>query len=532
MYTLFITYVITIFLSLFSTIVMSYVSMATPIGPWIGPTLVLCGMLLFKVFVARNYTNQLALAVGAGSIGGIITTAIGFSFPAIYFLDPSLFNQWLSQPLYFSLLLTVFSLCAGGFGIALANSFEHKVMVEENLAFPIGQLIYKMICVQDQVRKAYELMIGFCATILFSVFRVLHWIPAQITLMSQRSFASFTLPLLRLDLDLWPMLLAIGFVTGHVIAVPLLVGALSKIMIVEPINTNFFVSVASSDFILAFCSGMVLSGTIMSFIKLPATLYKAIRKIGSGQSSHLSKGMFTQSTMSDLLQLVFFSCALVLFFIYLQFSFLAILFTIVCIAIASYELVYIAGEIGLAPLGRFATFVMIPAMFLFRLNMVQSIMIATAVELVGGVAADCLFGRKIAQLASIKRSTMQRFQYAGLVISSLALGIVFWLFITSLGLGSDVLFAYKAQSRQLLLQAGAFNFYVLCIGFIFGHLLSYLKINPMLVLGGLLMPLNISLGLIVGGLSALYTKDKERLYPFWSGVFAANSLWMLFKAFV
>jgi len=51
----------------------------------------------------------------------------------------------------------------------------------------------------------------------------------------------------------------------------------------------------------------------------------------------------------------------------------------------------------------------------------------------------------------------------------------------------------------------------------------------MLVLGGLLMPINITLGLVVGGLFALLPTDREEWYPFWSGVFAGNSIWMLIR---
>ena len=70
----------------------------------------------------------------------------------------------------------------------------------------------------------------------------------------------------------------------------------------------------------------------------------------------------------------------------------------------------------------------------------------------------------------------------------------------------------------------------MALGFMFGFLLKELKVAPSLVLGGILMPLNISLGLIAGGLMTLFTKNKEEWYPLWSGVFAANSLWMLLKA--
>jgi hypothetical protein len=35
--------------------------------------------------------------------------------------------------------------------------------------------------------------------------------------------------------------------------------------------------------------------------------------------------------------------------------------------------------------------------------------------------------------------------------------------------------------------------------------------------------------LIAGGLSTYLVKEKEEQYPFWSGVYATNSLWIFIK---
>src|SRR5260221_12700867 len=146
----FIAIILSIALSLFSTIVMSYVSLATPIGPWIAPTLVFIGLLISKV-IARITNSSLSYAVSAGSIGGILATACAFSFPTIYFLDPALFNTWMSSPLFFSVMLGCFSFLAGAFGILVADMAEKTLICTQNLAFSVGQIVYKMIVVQNQI---------------------------------------------------------------------------------------------------------------------------------------------------------------------------------------------------------------------------------------------------------------------------------------------------------------------------------------------------------------------------------------------
>lgn len=530
-----ITIFASILLSIFSTAVMSYIAMATPIGPWIAPTLALMIMPIFSLlFRNGGYTSHVGLATFAGSIGGILATGMGFSFPTLYFLNPELFNSWMAQPVHFVALLAVLSLAAGGFGLLIANLLEHKFLEEEKLAFPVGQLVYKMIAVHNQAKKAFDLALGFIGTAVFCIvqdgilgFR--GFVPKALTLLPKFNIGALHVPLIRLDI--WPMVWAIGFVTGHVIAVPLAVGALSKIFIIDPLNQIFFTSITNIEFILAFCSGMVISGTLLSFISAPKMLYKTIKKIVSNGRNNFK---FNNTTFGlarlhvfELGVLLIFLCA---FLSYLEFSLIAQVYLLLFTAMCTYEIASQAGKMGLARLGMFATFVMVPAMLLFNLTMFQIVMIATFVEICGGVAADVLFGRKMAKLAGIAQLQMERYQWLGLLISSLSVGIVFWLLINQFHLGSPELFALKAQNRQLLINAHNFNLYVLAIGFVFGFFLKETKVNPSLVLGGILMPISISLGLIVGGMLTMLTKDKEEWYPLWSGVFAANSVWMLVKA--
>ena len=516
---------LTIFLlGSFSTAVMSYISMATPIGPWIAPTLVLIGLTLFNGLRQKEYDEQLALVTAAGSVGGIVATALGFSLPTLYFLDPALFNSWLDRPFYFCTLIAALVLAAGSFGIWIANFFEYQLIVVERRSFPIGQLVHKMIAAHNQARKALDLMVGFFGTILFSfaqdgLYLFRSFIPKSITLINTVTIGMWRVP--SIQFALWPLLWAIGFTTGHVIAIPLLVGAVSKIVLVDPLNQIFFQNLSNMDFVLAFCSGMILASTLFGLVKMPLLFFNTLKKVNVGSISHYAV------TRYHLMQAAMLLLFLTIFLQYFHFPLLAQWYIIVFTFICTYQIIMIAGDIGLAPLGRFATFVMVPAMFIFNLDYVQLVLIATFVEIAGGVAADILFGKKLAYLSSIESKKMGYYQYIGLIVSALVVGIVFWLLIYHFKLGSESLFAYKAQSRQLLINAQYFDYKVLLLGFIFGYALRLGAINPMLVLGGLLMPINISLGLVFGGLITYFTDSKEEWFPFWSGVFAANSIWML-----
>lgn len=515
---------ISIALSLFSTIVMSYVSLATPIGPWIAPTLVFIVLLVSKLLIGISSTSM-SYMVSAGSMGGILATACAFSFPTIYFLDPSLFDIWMGSPLFFCALLGVFSFLAGAFGLVVADVSEKTLVDSQNLAFPIGQLVHKMIVAQNQIRKAYELMIGFILEAIFSLLQG----ATSVTLVPSTHIFIFSLPRMVINMDTAPMIWAIGFVTGHVIALPLAAGAFANIFILNPMQQLCFTYLSSMEFTLAFCSGIVLCITAMSIISMPKQMLNGIKN-GIHKIMHNHDSMMNFFHTQDVLFSLFIVVGLICFLSYFAFPWYVQCYLIICTIITTYQIAAIAGRIGLALLGRFATFVMVPAMLMFSINYVHMVFIATFVEMAGGVAADVLFGRKLAQLSDISRATMRKYQLLGLVVASMSIGIIFWLLINHFGLGSPELFAYRAQSRQLLIQAQHFDYMVLALGALFGMFLQKIHLNPMLVLGGLLMPFDITFGLVAGGILAMMSVDKEEWYPFWSGVFASNSICMLLRA--
>jgi hypothetical protein len=484
--------------------------------------------------VKKNRTTSIALATAGGSVGGIMATACAFSFPTLYFLDPDLFVSLMAQPSSFALFMTWLCLAAGGLAYLIANVLEYQCIVQEQMPFPIGQLVYKMIAAQNQTRKALELVAGLVLTSIWASLQYITiagrvFIAPALTLMRPISVGLLQIPQIQLRLDILPMLIAIGFISGHIIALPLLVGAFAKIFIVDPLNSFYFPTISNADFVLAFCSGMVAIGALQSFLDFPAL----VRSVKKSWSQGISSGWWRRvKEVCSLGEIALVAFLIIGFLHYTTFSLFAQIYLVFFTCICAYQIIVIAGKIGLAQLGRFATFVMVPAMFSFGADPLRLTIIATFVEICGGVATDMLFGRKMGYMGEIDKAKVRQFQLAGLFISSLTIGIVFWLLINHFGLGSQQLFAQRAQARALLINVHTFNIVVLAFGALFGLLLKYMKINPMLVLGGLLMPLSYSLGLIIGGMIAVCTPNRQEWEPFWSGVFAANSITEIIKTIV
>ncbi len=523
---------LTLFLTLFSVAVMSFIAMAAPVGPWIDVTLVLLGMLFVKVFFRKLSTFKTAEILGystaASAIGGSVATACGFGFPTLYFLKPDIFAALLENPIQFISLISALIIVAGGLGMIIAHAWAPTFLADTTMNFPIGQMTYSLMSVGNNIHKAYELMAGLLSAAAFSVIQIVtQVIPKKFMLLKQYSFGYWVLPQIILRPDWIFMLIAIGFVTGHVIAIPLAVGVLIKFLAADPLHQNFFCTLPVDDFFFAFCSGIMIQSTFLSLLEFPHYIYSFFKKNTTSSRAlfdHIQLG-YIQAGLG-----IIFLAATVLFFSVLNFSLLSQFYLVSLTALFTYQIAIIGGKTGLAPIGRFATWVMVPFLMLFGFDALQVTVVATFVEISGMVVVDTLFGRKMAQLASLDNKKMILYQIGGLILSALLVGLIFWLLITHFGLGAtSPLIAQRCQARALLINASGFDLKVMLLGIACGFGLKFIKINSTLVLGGLLLPIDFSLLLIIGGLSTYLVKDREAYTPFWSGVFAASALFMLLK---
>ncbi len=530
------TLILALFFSVIATTIISYVAMATPIGPWMEMTLVLIGTIIFRFFsnkiAATTQMRALAFATAAGGIGGAVAMACAFSFPTLYFLDPALFNHWMAHPLYFSTILAGLVLAAGSFGFLIAHHWQDRFLSDESMIFPIGQMVYNMIAIQNQFGKAIQLAFGAASALVYSLIQSFFTIiPARLTLLPALDWKIFSIPHVAARTDMLPMFWAIGFTTGHVIAIPLLIAVIAKLALVDPVHKLFFMHLSHTDYVLAFGAGMAIQGAALGLIDLPKILrdmYKKFRKwFARLATNEENQNPFALSSGKG--HSITLLIPAIIFLSYFSFSIPAQLYLISFTVICAYQLLIIAGKLGIAPLGRFATFVMIPGLLLFGFNATQITLLAAFVEISCIVAVDSMFGQKVAQLSSIPPRHMMHYQWIGLLVSALAIGAIFWLLISHFGLGSPELIASRAQSRAVLIHAFNFDYVVMLLGFLFSYSLKFLGINATLVFGGLLMGLDTSLMLIAGGLSTYLVKNKEDHYPFWSGVYATNSLWVFLR---
>lgn len=579
---------ISIFLTFFSTMVLAYISIATMIGPWIAPTLVLIAGFVLKMgqqsLKERLFHKDLALIQTVGSLGGIISTAVGFTLPMLYFLDRAQFCRLLDNPIYFCAIIALLCISGGSLGILLGRAFGDQILKKKELTFPVSHLIHKTITSQLQGEQTKQMFFGLSLTGLICFLRDGLHVGRFFTIPSvmQKWFlldSSKTIFLFRsfiekcrflgessifcnaFPIKIMPMLWSIGFIAGTGIVFPLVIGMLSKYFVLYPLNNHaaylpfkLFNVLDKKMFSMAFSSGLVLAGVVPSILKYPSIITKSIKKhsgysffkkVSPSMKERFFKCDPPQKFSTKIAKLLgsqnkflkhFFnfegliSILLTLFlFAYFNFPILSLVIVLPLTIISAYNITYIGCEIGLVPIGRFVLFVMLPTILLFKLSALQVTILCVFVGCCIVASSDLLFGYKIGELCDVSRKRVHRYQWLGLITTALCLGFFLWLLFTNLQLGSPELFAQRGRARALLIQSLNFNWTVLFLGLMYGLGLKKLKISPFMVFGGILMPNSLTLGLSFGALGTLFVKNKRRHLPFCSGVSAGESMWLIFS---
>ena len=444
----FIVLILGIIATILAAATLSYISMATMVGPWIAPAIVLASSVVLKFRKIKieqgEQVKELAIIQTIGSVGGIVGVGIGFSLPTLYFLDVNTFNNFIKNPIYFFIVMFFLCISAGGFGIWLAHTFANKLLVKEKLSFPVSKLIYEIITSQSQAKQAKQMLAGFS----------LSWIICFLRdgFLKFKGFLPknfFVLPSLfgkEFAIATMPMLWAIGYISGLSIVLPLFVGLVSKYLILWPLNNHslylpvkFFDVFEFEDFVTAFASGLVVSEFVLGLTGIPKLILSKIKNFkvdnfrvdnffNSVKNNNL-KNNFKYLLDIELIITVFLSFA---FLTYFKFSFLSQILLLIFIVLATYQLIYIGGKIGLVTFGRFATFVMLPMMLIFKLDYLQITLLVVFFNVCAAVASDLLFDYKVGQLSGIEFKKIKKYQWIGLLFTALSIvyffGFYFQLF--------------------------------------------------------------------------------------------------------
>jgi len=487
-------------LTVFSTALLLYVSIATGLGPWISPLLVLIIRLFFRD------RDQVALLAIIASFGGAIATGIGFSVTTLYFVDRALWDFLLSRPLLLCGGMAVLVLAAGLAGLVLARRFSPALIGDADVTFPVAQSIIAALDAQQKPEQVQFFAGGIGVAMAVGALRLLGGVFA----------ASWVMPVC------W----AAGFFAGASLIMPLLIGMASKYVVVQPLAYSaahgwwpLVPSLSSLDITFALCAGLLLSGLLLG-------AYRAgwLRLFRFGVGSFWQQPLVgTAISVTEVVSVVATVGVL-----YVSGMSLAISTVVVGALIGLlHHLVGFASRTGLATYGRYMTLIMIPLLCFSAVSAAQIVLVCMVVGIAGGALVDAACAYKVGQHYNLNDRLVYAGQIGGVVCTALAAGGVLWLLCAHWTMGVPPLVAHRGLSRALLMQTFQFNGALVILGVVLGVLLDALAINATLVFGGLIMPNGLVVALTLGALVRRHTAHFTVATFFWSGALVGDLLWAI-----
>ncbi len=508
-----------IILIIFSCITLSYVAMASSIGPWISPAIIiLSNILISKTNIFSSKKNYFSLLNQAScNLAGLVCTAIGFTLPTLFFLDRDLFQDFLSNPVYFCLLISAFVLIGSMLGSASINVFGKKISKEFDLC-PVSRLIVQTDDQSRQNSHGRPILSGFFLSGLICLIRDGLKFGNKV-IFGQTKLFFFSIR---------PTMLAVGYMIGSKIIAPLILGIATKELMIKPLifyrqNGIFklFSNIDDMAISAAFCGGMILFEVLNSlfqtvsreniqillnrFFKQEESLFPRIK--------NLFKSRLLPATFLAIVTLTFFG------FSPIQAIFLSIGSIISSVEISRFLLGY-----GLAPFGRFATFLMFPAIAIFTLDSLHITLLCIFVSISCAAAANLTIQNGIAKIKNIDATELKAHHWLGILICSVFVGIIFWILCTNLNIGTSELFAQRGRMRAIMVTTPSFNRLFMLFGGLFGLLMKKLNFPITMVFGGLMMPKDLTIGLILGAFFRKILTKTQKTENFWTGVFVGESI--------
>ncbi|MCX5924007.1 MAG: hypothetical protein NTZ68_01095 [Candidatus Dependentiae bacterium] len=492
---------------------MSYLAMSTQLGPWVAPVFVVVCMVLAMPLVSRSWFREhVIITIAAGSIGGMVGTCLGLTWPSFYFLHEDAFMQSMKSPMIFAGTISLFVLSAGAMAFLMAYTLKDHLIVEHKLPFPMSRLVHDIVYIDKEKSSQAMMKQGIVASTAWNIFLLVQrvWLHPYAT-----------------QLHMAPMLISIGFVTGSMSAIPLLVGMVSRKVVLYGLRNNFFMQYSDKEFIIRFCSGILL---VMFLFRLLALFKEHKHKIMSSDFFKLFIRLYKRVGFRLLFFLSIIGSVLLLHT--WNVSWLAQIYLLSSLLFLSYSAAYMVGVVGVVELGLFIWLIVLPIADIYTVTSTSVVAVSVFSMVCIGIVVDLMFSCKLAALSNIAYSRLLRYQVLGFMVAAISSGFIIWWYAHSFQLGSNSLMAQSSEGFDWMIQHGKYNHRVVLCGMLFGLILRKVISEPFTVVGSMLMSVSITFWLVLAGAFSYFVKKDKKYYPFWFGVYASHALWMMILAFV
>lgn len=499
---------LSIFFSIMSTVVMTYLTMNSQVGPWFAPIFVISGVVLLSL-VNRTYQfmEQMLFVIASGSVGGMVGVCLGSTIPVLHFLHEDLFVSWSLSPVMFSVTMGLFVMIATLCAFAIVYLLKVPVLKNQELSFPMSQFFYDLLYtdrhVNHHISMAKGLLIAVAWEGLIWVSRVFLLVP-------------------YIQLQVLPFMLTIGFLTGWTGTVPVAWGIGLQYLVLW--ITQFLFSsddAVEGQVIITIVIGMLLSWLVYEFGKF--VMHHVLRM-------KENRGSFWRNFYFWLYRykVVILSGVVTIFVFKLLSLPISLLgYIIMATLFLSYIVARSVGEVGVVDVQSFSWILIFPLMCLLKLSVLWLLLIATLGLLIFGIVIDLLFSYKIAQLLGLGDRKLLKHQFFGCVISACCVGFILWWFMYKFGLHDNEMVYSNALELSQFIKYQVYDYRVVGLGMCLGLGLIFLKQDMLCIAGAMLLSPMLGIMLIIAGYFSSRINNPVQWYPLCFGFYAGYSVLVL-----
>jgi len=485
-----------------------YITLRMNAFMWASILTALMAMGIYKVLKLEKdaSVHEINIAQTTASTGGILAAGICFTIPAIYFLDPELFDTLISNPGSFIFKIFVLALVGGIMGVLFSAYLRRNMIIEEKLPFIIGEATADTIKAGEKGgRKIKILLSAFGLSAIFTTLRdgvsltigKLHFVFNGII----PDFKQFQLGVFKIEVPFIPMAFGAGYLIGYKIVSIWFLGCLFSYYLFQPL-VHYLYSVPMDQmvtYILPLGVGAVIGGGVTLFFL--RVIPSSIRTFKAMISAKVSK-----DELNPRLIPIFAIISVFIMSFILNLSIVASLLAILGIWVITALAGRMTGEIGIDPMEVFAVIIVLFVKIVVSLGTLESIFIAAIAAVSVGVAGDLLFDLKAGHMLGTSPKSQAKAQILGVIIGSFVVGFSLLAILNAFTLGSPELYALQARSVSYML--GAIDVKIFLIGFILGTAITLMKLPGMVFGIGIFIPLYLSVAFFIGGVVNYLNRKK------------------------
>jgi len=461
--------------SLLGSLVSLYCGLSAGVGPWLLPLL---GILIFSILSGifgrsadRERVMGLALASFAASAA---STAVAFSFPILFFLDPVGWQLLLEVPFVFIGGLGFLIVSADVLGGLLVMWWQRDLLASDDQpAYPLAVMLKQTLdaCFAGASQALFYYGAGAACV------------------------ASMVLELFMVTGSLQLLAAASGFLAGASLALPLLIGAALK----QGIQ---WWGVWQAGFEIDVAFGLGFGLLAYSFAQSTGRwLWQLLRSGLLGRSRPTLIGTFAASLL--------LAVALVGSGAAVRGVVAAVLFTGVGFLLLK-QLALFVRRAGIAPYGRYITLALIP-LVLFGYS--GAWLLTVASTLVACTGASIVSHMLVAHVG------MQRKYWLALCFNAaVCVPLVLYFLLVMFPLGDAPFTAHRCLARALLLQQPSLSWPLFGLGSFLAFVCHLCRVETSLVFGGLIMPLPLSMALAAGSAATRFFGPESARQQLGAGV--------------